>query len=58
MASYAIEKDGELIRHVVSSKLSKTWKTNHSVEILLFDNKKTAAEVSVVLNGKVIEFDG
>ena len=58
MPSYAIKKDGELVRQVIYQPISKTWKTTQEIETLLFESKKTAAEVSMVLGGEVVEFNG
>jgi hypothetical protein len=54
MPKYAIERDNKLVRQVVF--LGKGLYRQRDVVTLLFDNIKKAEEVSIILNGKVVEY--
>lgn len=54
MPKYAIERDNEILCQVVF--LGKDLYRSRDVVTLLFDDMKKAEEVSVVLNGKVVEY--
>jgi hypothetical protein len=54
MPKYAIERNDELVCQVVF--LGKGLYRSRDVVTLLFDNIKKAEEVSIVLNGKVVEY--
>ena len=54
MPKYAIERDDKLVCQVVF--LGKGLYRQRDVVTLLFDNIKKAEEVSIVLNGKVVEY--
>jgi hypothetical protein len=55
MPKYAIERNNELVCQVVF--LGKGLYRSRDVVTLLFDNMKKAEEVSIILNGKVVEYN-
>ncbi len=54
MPKYAIERNDELVCQVVF--LGKGLYRSRDVVTLLFDDMKKAEEVSIILNGKVVEY--
>lgn len=54
MPKYAIERNDELVCQVVF--LGKGLYRSRDVVTLLFDDMKKAEEISIILNGKVVEY--
>jgi hypothetical protein len=54
MPKYAIERNNELVCQVVF--LGKGLYRQKDIVTLLFDDMKKAQEISIVLNGKVVDY--
>jgi hypothetical protein len=54
MTKYAIERDNEILSQVIF--LGKGLYRQRDIVTLLFDDMKKAEEVSIILNGKVVEY--
>lgn len=56
MTKFAILRDNQMVQHIIMVGEKLNYKTP-TVEDLVFDNEKSANEVSEVLKGKVVVYD-